>query len=96
MPVTVQASTHDLLIQQGYKLVEDEWDNDGRRTVSHNDDASGSQIANLKITLGSAGWVMDSNKLRSFYHANSGEMIELEPGGEDTTGHFLHHMKASD
>jgi len=33
---------------------------------------------------------------RSFLNIGSGEMIELEPGGSDTTGHFLHHMKAFD
>jgi hypothetical protein len=96
MPVTVGASTHDLLIQQGYKLVDDAWDDNGRKTYSHDNDASGTQIANLKKTLGSAGWVRDRNALWGFRHPITDEIIEVEPGGPDTSGHFLHHMKALD
>jgi hypothetical protein len=66
MPVTGGVSTHDILMQQGYKLVDDAWDNNGRKTYSHDDDASGTQITNLKMTLGIAGWVRDRNALWIF------------------------------
>jgi len=49
----------------------------------------------LAETLRPLGWEADENKLRSFRHRRAGEIIEVEPGGSDTTGHFLHHMKAS-
>jgi hypothetical protein len=29
MPETTGPSTHDILVRQGYKLIEDEWENDG-------------------------------------------------------------------
>ena len=41
------------------------------------------------------GWEADKNKLRSFRLRGADEIIEVEPGGSETTGHFLHHMKAS-
>jgi hypothetical protein len=96
MPLTGGVSTHDMLIQQGYKLVDDAWENNGRKTYSHDSDASGTQIANLKMRLGSAGWVKDKNSLWVFRQPLTDEIIELEPGGSETSGHFLHHMKALD
>jgi hypothetical protein len=93
-PVIVGAATHDILVQLGYKLIEDEWDTNSRRTYIHDDDASATQIANLKKALGSAGWQRDLDNLWSFRHSD--EILELEPGGSDTSGHFLHHLKAFD
>lgn len=49
----------------------------------------------LARTLRDVGWEMDKNKLRSFRHCGANEIIEVEPGGADTTGHFLLYMKAS-
>jgi hypothetical protein len=89
-------STHDLLVEQGYKLVQDEWDKNGRRTYIHDNDASGNQIAKLKKSLGRAGWVRDQNALWVFRHPSTNEVLEIEPGGRDTSGHFLHHLKALD
>jgi hypothetical protein len=91
--VTVEVQTHDILIFQGYRLVEDTWDTAGRRTYSHDDDASGAQMANLKKNLGSAGWVRDTDALWILRQRKMDEMIEAEPGGAETSGHFLHHMK---
>jgi hypothetical protein len=93
-PMSSEVSTHNLILAEGYKLVEDAWEKDGRRTYMHDDDASSIQMKRLIEILRSAGWEMDSDKLRSFRHIVNGDMIELEPGGSDTTGHFLHHMKA--
>jgi hypothetical protein len=94
MLVTVGASTHEILIWQGYKLVEDAWDTHGRRTYSHDDDASRAQMVNLKYNLGSAGWVRDTNALWVLRQGKTDEMLEVEPGGAETSGHFLHHMKS--
>jgi hypothetical protein len=93
-PESVRASTHNSILAEGYKLVEDAWVKDGRRTYVHDDDASGVLIRRLIDVLRSDGWEIDKDKLRSLRHAAIGDMIELEPGGSDATGHFLHHMKA--
>jgi hypothetical protein len=29
--------------------------------------------------------------LRAFHHLATDQIIEIEPGGDDTSGHFLHH-----
>jgi hypothetical protein len=47
----------------------------------HDDDAGRSHITNLSIALRAAGWKNDSEKLRSFVHPGSKEIIEIEPGG---------------
>ena len=85
--------THDMLIADGYKLVEEAWDNLGRRTYQHDDDIDKASLRALLNLLRPLGWELDRHKLRAFRHADSGDEIELEPGGADTTGHFLHHMK---
>ena len=87
--------TTDFLVRQGYKLIDDAWSEDGRRTYIHDDDATREFIASLTNVLRSAGWVTHPNILRAFRHPVSGEVIEIEPGGPDTSGHFVHHMKRS-
>ena len=83
--------THDLLFEQGYRLVEDAWITHGRLTYIHDDAADRSRLAALARALGSVGWNKSGDKLRSF--RNDDNEIEIEPGGADTTGHFLHHMQ---
>jgi hypothetical protein len=95
-PVTVKTSIHDLLIQHGYKLIDDAWSSQGRRTYIHDDDATREFVVGLAKGLRSAGWETHPIILRAFRHPLSGELIELEPGGPDTSGHFLHHTKAFD
>jgi hypothetical protein len=50
-------------------------------------------LAGVRRSLQDLGWSSDRSKLRSFRNP-AGEEIEIEPGGADTSGHFLHHMKA--
>jgi hypothetical protein len=85
----------DLLLSEGYKLVEDAWDEFGRRTYVHEDDADRDYVKRLSRLLQSTGWQTDSRKLRTLHHPSSGDEIELEPGGSEVTGHFLHHMRPS-
>jgi len=85
----------ELLSSRDYKLIEDAWDAHGRWTYLHEDDATRDYVRNLARALGRAGWEVDRNKLRSFRHRVTGEVIEIEPAGSETTGHFLHHMKSS-
>jgi hypothetical protein len=87
----LMSQTHDLLDAEGYRLVEDAWAEFGRRTYLHDDDANRDYVKGLARLLQSAGWQTDSRKLRTF--RRSDHEIELEPGGSEVTGHFLHHMR---
>lgn len=84
----------DTLTILGYVPEDDAWDTDGRRTYSHEDDATRAYMTTLTGILGRQGWDRDKGHLRMFRHAATGDVIELEPGGPGVTGHFLHHMKA--
>ncbi len=86
---------HDLLFAQGYRIVEDAWSTQGRVTYIHDDDATRGHLADLARVLGSIGWNKNRNKLRSFTNDGTDGEIEIEPGGADTTGHFLHYMKVT-
>ena len=88
-----ESFTHNLLISEGYKLSEDAWDEHGRRTYLHDDIAT--HFMMLAMTLRRAGWETVTQRLRLFNHRHTGEIIEIEPGGSETRGHFLHHMKRS-
>jgi len=79
---------------EGYKLVEDAWDEHGRLTFVHDDDAERPHLNRLTRTLQVAGWEKSKTELRTFRHPASGEIVEVEPGGSDTSGHFLHYMSA--
>ena len=96
MPATTDelGHTHDLLVREGYKLVEDSWQKFGRRTYLHDDSADRSFIMSLASALRSAGWQTCGSRLRSFRHCGAQQEIDLEPGGTEATGHFLHHMNA--
>ncbi|MBR0986102.1 hypothetical protein [Bradyrhizobium liaoningense] len=76
--------------------MDDAWDSNGRRTYLHDEDADRAFLKQLQRILRTLEWTADPDKLRTFGHAGSGEIIEIEPGGSDTSGHFLHHMKAFD
>jgi len=49
--LSMNASLHDLLVSQGYRLVEDAWLEFGRRTYIHDDNATRSYITKLAATL---------------------------------------------
>lgn len=83
----------DLLYAHGYRLAEDAWSSQGRKTYVHDDDADQHHLANLTKTLGSDGWTKSHDKLRTFSKDGSREEIEIEPGGSGVNGHFLHYMK---
>jgi hypothetical protein len=86
---------HDLLYRHGYRLIEDAWQTDGRRTYLHDDEsADRSFLTGLGRILRNAGWKPDTARLRTFRNDSTGELIEVEPGGAEITGHFLHHLKS--
>ena len=51
-------------------------------------------IENLERTLAEYGWDKHEARLRCFSNPHTGELIEIEPGGADTSGHFLHRIKS--
>jgi hypothetical protein len=79
----------------GYRPEDDAWELDGRRTYSHEDDATRDYLSALRGRLGGHGWHRDTHALRTFRHEATGEVIEIEPAGSDCSGHYLHHMKAA-
>jgi hypothetical protein len=85
--------THKLLISLGYKVAEDSWDTNGRVTYIHGDDADRAHVSKLRQSLQKAGWQTDYSKLWAFQHTQTAEIIEIEPGGSEMSGHFLHRMK---
>jgi hypothetical protein len=83
----------DTLTILGYRPEDDSWDTDGRRTYIHEDDATRAYLTTLRGILGRQGFERDLSALRTF--RRDGEIIEIEPGGDGCTGHYLHHMKAA-
>src|SRR6266436_5929422 len=59
-------SIHEVLIQHGYKLIDDAWSEPARRTYDHNDEANREFIASLAKVLAIAGWETHPNILRAF------------------------------
>lgn len=84
-----------LFVELGYVPEDDSWETDGRRTYSHEDEADANQIRLLQQTL-PADWKLRTTVLRTFVNEAENELIELEPGGADCTGHLLHHMRMQD
>ncbi len=84
---------HDVLIEQGYRLVEDAWATDGRQTYRHDEGADRSHLHALRSVIAHMGWTSTPNKLRSFTIESWEEEIEIEPGGSEVSGHFLHRLK---
>jgi hypothetical protein len=83
-----------VLRELGYRLVEDAWDTHGRKTYLHDDDADRQFLKDLQATLAQYSWVKDKRRLRCFRCEASGEFIEIEPGGSEVSGSFLHYLKS--
>jgi hypothetical protein len=78
----------------GYKLVEESWTVEGRKTYVSDEDTDRAFLTDLERTLAEYGWDKHETRLRCFSNPHTGELIEIEPGGTDTSGHFLHHLKS--
>jgi N6-adenosine-specific RNA methylase IME4 len=89
----METEIHKLLVSQGYRLVEDAWNSNGRITYQHDEDADRSHMKKLRQCLLYSGWQIDRGRLRAFQHTRTKEFIEIEIGGPEVTGHFLHFMK---
>jgi hypothetical protein len=82
-----------LLHELGYKLAEDAWEDHGRKTYVNSEDADREFLKDIETTLLPYDWTKDKHRLRRFRCATTGEFLEVEPGGAETSGHFLHHLK---
>lgn len=78
-----------------YSLEDDAWNTDGRQTYAHDENASKVYLKELGIALAREGFRPHPIKLRAFVCPETGEIIEIEPGGSDCTGHLLHGTRAA-
>jgi hypothetical protein len=83
-----------VLERLGYKLVEDCWNTEGRKTYVNDENADQEFLADLKRTLGQYGWRKHKTILRCFLNDSTAEILEVEPGGADTSGHFINYLKS--
>ena len=84
----------DTLTILGYRPEDDSWETDGRVTYCHDDNASVAYVRFLRRILARQGWCKSSEAIRAFRHPETDHLIEIEPGGADCTGHYLHLMRA--
>jgi hypothetical protein len=83
----------DTLCMLGYRPEDDSWETDGRVTYIHDDDATRAWMISLERILGRQGWYRDKHD-RNLFRNETGIFFEIEPGGENCSGHYLHLMKA--
>ncbi len=95
-PITFELRTTELVLAQGYRLIEDASAEHGRLTFLHDDDADRPFLLALSHSLRYAGWQTDAAALRTFRLTGTNQTIEIEPGGADTSGHYLHLIEARD
>jgi hypothetical protein len=90
----MRQDVEQLLKQFGYRLVDDAWNEHGRKTFLNSEDADYSFMKELESDLIEHGFSRHDTLLRAFRHSSTGEVLEIEIGGPDTSGHFLHYFKA--
>ncbi|WP_298257103.1 hypothetical protein [Bradyrhizobium sp.] len=89
-------TTRQLILAQGYKLAEDALAEHGRLTFIHDDNADRPHLAALSHTLRYAGWQADDAVPPRYRLPGTRLIIEIEPGGSETSGHWLHLMDIAD
>ncbi|MFX6933853.1 hypothetical protein ABTH55_18740, partial [Acinetobacter baumannii] len=82
-PFTFDARLTDLLVSQGYKLVEDAGVEHGRLTFLHDDGADRPVLLALSHSLRYAGWRAEPTVPPAFRLPGTNHVIEIEPGGAD-------------
>jgi hypothetical protein len=83
-----------ILRQFGYRLVDDGWDAHGRKTFLNSENADYDFMKDLESGLIKCGFSRHDTLLRAFRNGSTGEFIEIEIGGPETSGHFLHCFKS--
>ena len=84
----------EMLRQFGYRLVDDAWSERGRRTFLNSEDADYDFMKELEVALLPHGFKRHTTILRAFRNNDTGEFLEVEIGGPETSGHYLHHFKS--
>lgn len=92
----IMTEIQTILLAQGYKLIDDAKDKHGRLTFLHNDNADRSHLSALSHALRYAGWQADDAVPPVYRLPGTKLMIEIEPGGAETTGHYLHLIETRD
>jgi len=78
-----------LLLANGYRLVEGASNEHGRLTYTHDANADNTFLLALSHSLRYAGWQADDAVPPVYRMPSAGLMIEIEPGGAHTSGHYL-------
>lgn len=71
----------ELLASLGYCIEDNAWDSDGRCTYGHDSDATSPYLRSLMLLLRPYGFTIDGNAIRTLRNQETGEIVELEPGG---------------
>jgi hypothetical protein len=83
-----------VLKQIGYRLVDDSWDDQGRKTFLNSENADYSFMKELESALIDCGFRRHETLLRAFRSGSTGQFLEIEVGGPETSGHYLHYFRA--
>ena len=82
-----------VLKEIGYRLVDDSWDDQGRKTFLNSETADRSFMKELELALVKCGFKRHETSLRAFRDGSTGEFLEIEIGGPETSGHYLHYFR---
>jgi hypothetical protein len=88
--------TSPILFALGYRLIDDSRGKDERLTYLHDENADRPLLLALSHSLRYAGWQTDDAVPPVYRMPGTRFMIEIEPGGADTSGHYLHLIKIGD
>ena len=89
-------ATSTFLLAQGYRLVDNANNEHGRLTFMHDDNADRPFLLALSHSLRYRGWQTDDAVPPVYRLPSAKLMIEIEPGGADTSGHYLHLIHTAD
>jgi hypothetical protein len=92
--IEMHQHAEQMLRQFGYRLVDDAWNDQGRKTFLNSEDADFGFIKELEAALFDYGFKRHQTMLRSFRNDETGEFLEVEIGGPETSGHYLHYFKS--
>lgn len=86
-----EQTSERLIIAHGYRLTERA--SSGRLTFLNDDDADRPFLLALSHTLRYAGWQADDAMPPVYRLPGTPFIIEIEPGGAGTSGHYLHLIR---
>lgn len=69
-------------------------DDQDRKTFLNSENADYSFMKQLESGLLECGFRRHETSLRAFLNGSTGEFLEIEVGGPETSGHYLHYFQA--